>query len=152
MVKTPEKDSNIVLLKMERPVDTSDFARPLCLDDLDDWSEVSQCATLGWDLSSKELVQVQIRPTYESNVCQGLGPLSICTVENTAPGIPCSGHQMAGAPFMCQKSESSPWVLVGVLPWSKGCSSVGKRPRLYDKVAAINSSWAAKVMLKLSKL
>ena len=49
---------------------------------------------------------------------------------------------------MCQKDKK--WFLVGILAWRKGCSTVGQRPRLYDRVA-VTSEWARKVMLKLNE-
>ena len=58
-----------------------------------------------------------------------------------------SGEEFAGAPLMCQHLDS--WYLAGILAWRKGCSTVGQRPRLYDRVA-VTSQWAQKVMLKLN--
>ena len=58
-----------------------------------------------------------------------------------------SGEEFAGAPLMCQHMDS--WYLAGILAWRKGCSTVGQRPRLYDRVA-VTSQWAHKVMLKLN--
>lgn len=47
---------------------------------------------------------------------------------------------------MCQAEGE--WHLVGVAAWRKGCSSVGQRPRLYDKVSP-NSEWAQKTIRQL---
>ena len=56
------------------------------------------------------------------------------------------GEEVAGAPLMCQAEGE--WHLVGVAAWRKGCSSVGQRPRLYDKVSP-NSEWAQKTIAQL---
>ena len=44
---------------------------------------------------------------------------------------------------MCQAAGE--WHLVGISSWRKGCSTVGQRPRLYDRVS-VNSEWARKTV------
>jgi hypothetical protein len=44
---------------------------------------------------------------------------------------------------MCQAAGE--WHLVGISSWRKGCSNVGPRPRLYDRVS-VNSEWARKTV------
>ena len=56
------------------------------------------------------------------------------------------GEEVAGAPLMCQAAGE--WHLVGVSAWRRGCSVVGQRPRLYDKVT-VNSDWAHKTVKQL---
>ena len=58
------------------------------------------------------------------------------------------GEEVAGAPLMCQAEGE--WHLVGVAAWRKGCSSIGQRPRLYDKVSP-NSEWAQKTIRQLDQ-
>ena len=104
----------------------------------------------GWTQDTEELTEVSVTPTDEQ-ICEEISevsPNTLCTEEKTAPGIPCTGEQFAGAPLMCQKDKK--WYLVGILAWRKGCSTVGQRPRLYDRVA-VTSDWARKVMLKLNE-
>lgn len=152
MVKSPVEGNSIVLLKLDQQIVFSDFARPICIPDQDDFINASvgtNCITLGWSLDTDELAKVYVNPTNTS-VCEEISEVSantICTKEDTAPGIPCSGEEFAGAPLMCQHMDS--WYLAGILAWRKGCSTVGQRPRLYDRVA-VTSQWAHKVMLKLN--
>ena len=150
MVKSPVEGNSIVILKMDEPIVFSDFARPICIPESDTFlSKASQCVTLGWTIQSEELTQVSIRPT-DKHVCEEMSEVSantICTEEDTAPGIPCTGEEYAGAPLLCNHMDH--WYLAGVLAWRKGCSTVGQRPRLYDRVA-VTSDWANKVMLKLN--
>lgn len=47
---------------------------------------------------------------------------------------------------MCQAAGE--WHLVGISAWRKGCSSIGQRPRLYDRVSQ-NSEWAQKTIISL---
>ena len=49
---------------------------------------------------------------------------------------------------MCQAAGE--WHLVGVSSWRRGCTSIGKRPRLYDRVT-LNSEWAQKTILMLEE-
>ena len=151
MVKSPVEGNSIVILKMEEPIVFSDFARPICIPENDEFIIKSNatCVTLGWTLHGEELTQVTVTPTTQS-VCEEISEVSantICTEEDTAPGIPCIGEEFAGAPLLCPHMDH--WYLTGVLAWRKGCSTVGQRPRLYDRVA-VTSDWANKVMLKLN--
>lgn len=150
MVKSPVEGNSVVMLKMNEPILFSDFARPICLPIEDSFvNKTSTCVTLGWTLESEEMAKVYVTPTAKG-VCEEISevpPHTICTEEHTAPGIPCSGEEFAGAPLLCQYQDS--WHLIGILAWRKGCSTVGQRPRLYDRVA-VNSDWAEKVMLKLN--
>ena len=50
MVKAPVEGSSLVLLKLDRPVELSDFARPSCLPSSDEFVHLgAPCVTLGWD-------------------------------------------------------------------------------------------------------
>jgi len=42
------------------------------------------------------------------------------------------GKEYSGSPLMCQSGGE--WHLVGISSWSKSCSFVGQRPRIYDRV------------------
>ena len=54
MVKTPVEGNSIVILKMEKPVFFSDFARPICLPSSDEFIHMgAACVTLGWNGPSK---------------------------------------------------------------------------------------------------
>lgn len=129
MIKSPVEGNSIVLLKLDQPILFSDFARPICIPEDDDFvPDLNHCVTLGWSLESEQLAKTYVNPT-DKEICEEISevsPNTICTKEDTAPGIPCSGEEFAGAPLMCQHMES--WFLVGIGAWRKGCSTVGKRP------------------------
>ena len=150
MVKSPVEGNSIVILKMDDPIVFSDFARPICIPENDSFlNNASRCVTLGWTSQTHELTVQTVRPT-EPKICEEISEVSantVCTEEDTAPGIPCTGEEFAGAPLLCEHMDH--WYLAGVLAWRKGCSTVGQRPRLYDRVA-VTSDWANKVMLKLN--
>ena len=61
MVKSPVEGNSIVLLKLDQQIVFSDFARPICIPDQDDFINASvgtNCITLGWSLDSDELAKV----------------------------------------------------------------------------------------------
>ena len=61
MVKSPVEGNSIVLLKLDQQIVFSDFARPICIPDQDDFINVSvgtNCITLGWSLDTDELAKV----------------------------------------------------------------------------------------------
>ena len=50
MVKSPVEGNSIVILKMDKPVVFSDFARPICLPSSDEFIHMgATCVTLGWN-------------------------------------------------------------------------------------------------------
>ncbi len=54
MVKSPVEGNSLVVLRMDRPVDLSDFARPVCLPSSDEFIHLgATCVTLGWDNKSE---------------------------------------------------------------------------------------------------
>ena len=92
------------------------------------WNLTKFSIHIGWTQDTEELTEVSIMPT-DNNICEEISevsPNTLCTEEKTAPGIPCSGEEFAGAPLMCQKNNEQ-WYLVGILAWRKGCSTVGKK-------------------------
>ena len=67
MVKTPVEGNSIVILKMEKPVFFSDFARPICLPSSDEFIHMgATCVTLGWSGQSKFLSSVLFAWIQES--------------------------------------------------------------------------------------
>ena len=61
MVKSPVEGNSIVLLKLDQQIVFSDFARPICIPDQDDFINASlgtNCITLGWSLDTDELAKV----------------------------------------------------------------------------------------------
>ena len=61
MVKSPVEGNSIVLLKLDRHIVFSDFARPICIPENDEFIDESinpNCVTLGWSLDTDELAKV----------------------------------------------------------------------------------------------
>lgn len=148
MVKTPVEGNSIVILKMEKPVFFSDFARPICLPSSDEFIHMgATCVTLGWSGQNEENHVVELEPE-ELEKCEDISevsPNTICTKAKEDNGK-CLAEEFAGAPLMCQAAGE--WHLVGVSSWRKSCSSVGQRPRLFDRVS-VNSEWAQTTIFTL---
>ncbi|TRY68657.1 hypothetical protein TCAL_02473 [Tigriopus californicus] len=145
MVKSPVEGNSIVILKMDKAVVFSDFARPICLPSSDEFIHMgATCATLGWNPEREQLHLVYLEPAELGKCAEDseVPANSICTQETTESST-CYGEEFAGAPLMCQAAGE--WHLVGVSAWRKGCSSIAQRPRLFDKVS-LSSDWAQKTM------
>lgn len=153
MVKSPVEGNSVVILKMDKPVVFSDFARPICLPSSDEFIHMgASCVTLSWNSEDQQMhvVHLEPAPREKCEEVSEVSPHTICTQEKAADsetGVgECVGEEVAGAPLMCQAAGE--WHLVGVSAWRRGCSVVGRRPRLYDKVS-VNSDWAQKTVKQL---
>ena len=63
MVKSPVEGNSIVLLKLDQQIVFSDFARPICIPDHDEFIDEfvkPNCITLGWSLDTDELAKVSM--------------------------------------------------------------------------------------------
>jgi hypothetical protein len=57
MVKSPVEANSVVVLKLDRPIVFSDFARPICMPKSDDFLQHgSSCITLAWSQKGKWLL------------------------------------------------------------------------------------------------
>ena len=151
MVASPVENHSIVLLKLDKDIQMSDFARSICLAGPGPGSNGGHCVGLGWDsltgeltvshLTSADLTECQSETEVSANsVCMTAG---LEDNNSLTAGDSCSGEMMAGHGLMCE--TAGVWQLVGVAAWRRGCGSVGQRPRLYEKVN-LTSSWVENVI------
>ena len=57
MVKSPVEGNSVVILKMDKPVVFSDFARPICLPSSDEFIHMgASCVTLSWNSEGKSFL------------------------------------------------------------------------------------------------
>ena len=151
MVASPVENHSIVLLKLDKAIQMSDFARSICLAGPAPGSSGGQCVGLGWDSLTGELTMSQLT-SADLTECQSeteVSANSVCMTAGTednslTAGDSCSGEMMAGHGLMCEQ-ETGVWQLVGVAAWRRGCGSVGQRPRLYEMVN-LTSSWVENVI------
>merc|ERR1719150_2381405 len=147
MVASPAENTNIVLLKLQDPVQMSDFARAACLAAPSAAKGAGRCLALGWDSATGELRTQPLAAAPRAQCAEDteVAANSVCM---TAPGPEedsCrGGEMMAGHGLLCE-TEAGAWQLVGVAAWRRGCGSVGQRPRLYEMVN-LTSAWAETVI------
>lgn len=72
MVKSPVEGSMLAMVRLEEPVEITDFVRPACLP-IDGFktSEHSICNTLGWTRNRDQLQRVHVVPTT-MNTCENV--------------------------------------------------------------------------------
>ena len=146
MVASPGENLSIVLLKLDRPVQLSDFVRSVCLSGVVE--EGSRCLGLGWDSQEGQLTVTPLT-TASSSHCQSNTDLTSSVCMEEIPGTEdCGGEMMAGHGLVCEVSPGSDqWTLLGVSAWRRGCGSVGQRPRMYELVTA-TADWVESVLAK----
>ncbi|XP_065305444.1 uncharacterized protein [Dermacentor albipictus] len=140
--------NDIALLKLDKPVDFSDYIRPICLPsdgETERPRHTSFCVAVGW---GKLLEVGRLFPDTLQEV-----PLPVLTTEecrrrtlflplyNITENMFCAGYERggrdaclgdSGGPLMCQKVDGR-WSLVGVTSNGDGCGRPG-RPGVYTKV------------------
>ena len=147
MVASPVENLSIVLLKLDRPVQLSDFVRSVCVSG--QLPSDAECVGLGWDSRQGEL-RVTPLSTASPSHCQTeteVTTTALC-MEELPDTEGCGGEMMAGHGLMCQTSGQ--WQLVGVSAWRRGCGSLGQRPRMYDLVST-TADWVESVLVRDSQ-
>ena len=148
MVASPVENLSIVLLKLDRPVQLSDFVRSVCVLG-GDLLEPAGCVGLGWDSQEAELRLTSLS-TVSPSQCGSQSSLpsgSLCAEEEADSGG-CGGEMMAGHGLLCPASPGSEqWVLAGVSAWRRGCGSLGQRPRIYEMVSG-TAEWVESVIAR----
>ena len=148
MVASPVENLSIVLLKLDRPVQLSDFVRSVCVLDRDLVESYTGCVGLGWDSKEAELRLTSLS-TVPSSQCGSQSDLtssSVCVEEQDDSGEQCGGEMMAGHGLLCPSSQGSgQWFLAGVSAWRRGCGSLGQRPRIYEVVSG-TAEWVESVI------
>ncbi|GBP59203.1 Atrial natriuretic peptide-converting enzyme [Eumeta japonica] len=142
MVRSPVEGSMLALVRLEEPVEMTDFVRPICLPeagaDLIQNNEAVTCNALTWTRHRDQLQRVQVTPAPMQN-CENV---SIATVngicaEPLYDQDDCDKEEYAGSSMVCFDERSKRWSLAGVSGWRIACSKIGLgRPRIYDSVAS----------------
>ncbi|XP_045785110.1 atrial natriuretic peptide-converting enzyme isoform X1 [Maniola jurtina] len=139
MVRSPVEGSMLAMVRLEEPVEMTDFVRPACLpDDGLKIDEQSICNTLGWTRNRDQLQRVHVVPTA-MNTCENVSIATgngICA-EPLYDQDDCDEEEYAGSSMMCFDEKSKHWSLIGVSGWRIACSKIGLgRPRIYDAVTS----------------
>ncbi|VVD03557.1 unnamed protein product, partial [Leptidea sinapis] len=132
MVRSPVEGSMLALIRLEEPLEMTDFVRPACLPGNGfKMDNKSTCNTLGWRRNRDQLQRVHLVAT------------SMNTCENE--------EEYAGSSMMCFDGVSKHWSLVGVSGWRIACTKIGLgRPRIYDDVTS-HVDWILKTISNSSR-
>ncbi|XP_049867168.1 atrial natriuretic peptide-converting enzyme [Pectinophora gossypiella] len=138
MVRSPVEGSMLALVRLEEPVEITDFVRPACLPEPGVNSDNGICNTLGWTRNRDQLQRIHV-VTSPMNTCENV---SIATVngicaEPLYDQDDCDEEEYAGSSMMCFDNKTKHWSLMGVSGWRIACSKIGLgRPRIYDAIAS----------------
>ncbi|KAL0893812.1 hypothetical protein ABMA27_013941 [Loxostege sticticalis] len=138
VIPSPVEGSMLALLRLDKPVEMTDFVRPVCLPENATSADQAICNTLSWTRNRDQLQRVQV-VTSPMNKCENV---SIATVngicsERLYDNDDCDEEEYAGSSMMCFDEKSKHWSLIGVSGWRIACSKIGLgRPRIYDSIAS----------------
>ncbi|KAF6084209.1 kallikrein B1 [Phyllostomus discolor] len=137
-----ENTHDIALIKLEAPLNLTEFQKPICLPSRDDANVMdSNCWITGWGYTRERgeiqsiLQKVKI-PLVTNEECQKryrdyeITKRMICAGYKEGGKDACKGD--SGGPLVCQRNEM--WHLVGVTSWGEGCARK-EQPGVYTKVA-----------------
>ncbi|CAG9783675.1 unnamed protein product [Diatraea saccharalis] len=138
IINSPVEGSMLSLVRLEKPVEMTDFVRPVCLPENSTSSDDMVCNTLSWTRNRDQLqrVHVVINPM---KTCENV---SIATVngicsERLYDKDDCDEEEYAGSSMMCFDQKTKHWLLVGVSGWRIACTKIGLgRPRIYDAISS----------------
>ncbi|KAG6449549.1 hypothetical protein O3G_MSEX006112 [Manduca sexta] len=137
MVRSPVEGSMLALVRLEEPLEMTDFVRPICLPENNPNANAqSICNTLGWTRNRDQLQRVHL-VNSPMNTCENVSIANangICA-EPLYDQDDCDEEEYAGSSMMCFDSENKRWSLDGVSGWRIACTKIGLgRPRIYDSV------------------
>ncbi|KAJ0180464.1 hypothetical protein K1T71_003868 [Dendrolimus kikuchii] len=139
MVRSPVEGSMLALVRLEEPVEMTDFVRPICLPDSDvSNGKGSTCNTLGWTRNRDQLQRVHLI-TSSMNTCENVSIVTVNGIcaEPLYDQDDCNEEEYAGSFMMCLDERSKRWSLVGVSGWRIACTKIGLgRPRIYDSITS----------------
>ncbi|NP_999239.1 plasma kallikrein [Sus scrofa] len=139
--KILESGHDIALLKLETPLNYTDFQKPICLPSRDDTNVVyTNCWVTGWGFTEEKgeiqniLQKVNI-PLVSNEECQKsyrdhkISKQMICAGYKEGGKDACKGE--SGGPLVCKYNGI--WHLVGTTSWGEGCAR-REQPGVYTKV------------------
>ncbi|KAJ6668614.1 hypothetical protein lerEdw1_012096 [Lerista edwardsae] len=149
-----EKGYDIALMKLDRPMNFTDFQQPLCLPLNEETNmDYSNCWVTGWGYAEEKgeiqdvLQKVNI-PLISNTECQLLyqqhriSDKMLCAGYRAGGMDACKGD--SGGPLACKHEDT--WYLVGITSWGEGCGQALK-PGVYSKVMMF-SDWFEDQMAK----
>ncbi|CAK1552115.1 unnamed protein product [Leptosia nina] len=153
MIRSPVEGSMLALVRLEEPIEVTDFVRPACLPENGfKVDNRSLCNTLGWTRNRDQLQRVHVIAT-SMHTCENVSIATgngICA-EPLYDQDDCDEEEYAGSSMMCFDPISKHWSLLGVSGWRIACSKIGLgRPRIYDSVTS-HVDWIQKTISNSSR-
>ncbi|CAH2074127.1 unnamed protein product, partial [Iphiclides podalirius] len=151
LVRSPVEGSMLALVRLEEPVEVTDFVRPACLPE-DGLNDQSTCNTLGWTRNRDQLQRVHVVAT-SMQTCENVSIATtngICA-EPLYDQDDCDEEEYAGSSMMCFNNKTKQWTLTGVSGWRIACSKIGLgRPRIYNSISS-HVDWIQKTISNSSR-
>ncbi|XP_054205941.1 plasma kallikrein isoform X5 [Homo sapiens] len=140
--KVSEGNHDIALIKLQAPLNYTEFQKPICLPSKGDTSTIyTNCWVTGWGFSKEKgeiqniLQKVNI-PLVTNEECQKryqdykITQRMVCAGYKEGGKDACKGD--SGGPLVCK--HNGMWRLVGITSWGEGCAR-REQPGVYTKVA-----------------
>nr|XP_019591746.1 PREDICTED: plasma kallikrein isoform X2 [Rhinolophus sinicus] len=137
-----ETAHDIALIKLEAPLNYTEFQKPICLPSKDDTNAIyTNCWVTGWGYTKERgeienTLQKANIPLVTNEECQKryrgyeITKQMICAGYKEGGKDACKGD--SGGPLVCKYNGI--WHLVGITSWGEGCGRRGQ-PGVYSKVA-----------------
>ncbi|XP_029412254.1 plasma kallikrein isoform X2 [Nannospalax galili] len=140
--KIAEGNYDIALIKLQTPLNYTEFQKPICLPSKDDtYTIYTNCWVTGWGYTKEKgdiqnTLQKATIPLVANEECQKryrdyiITKTMICAGYKEGGTDACKGD--SGGPFVCK--HNGIWQLVGITSWGEGCARK-EQPGVYTKVA-----------------
>ncbi|XP_029142394.1 acrosin-like, partial [Protobothrops mucrosquamatus] len=137
------KVNDIALVELSSPVTFDDYVQPACLphSPMDSEALFSDCYVSGWRTTTQKgrktsaILQESRVKILETSKCNSswwyngaISPHTLCARYEDGGIDTCQGD--SGGPLMCKTSPTSPFYVVGITSWGKGCGE-GTNPEIY---------------------
>ncbi|KFM61966.1 Atrial natriuretic peptide-converting enzyme, partial [Stegodyphus mimosarum] len=136
IVKSPVGSGMLSILKLEKPINGSDYVRPSCLPSHNYSLEGIPCNTLRWNIRKNHLFEVKLTVTGRnctddpSDNTTSFNQRPICAVENEVmENEECQGDESEGSPLLCNINDK--WYVVGISSRVITCPSSNKQRRYH---------------------
>ncbi|XP_011548468.3 atrial natriuretic peptide-converting enzyme [Plutella xylostella] len=139
MVRSPVEGSMLALVRLEEPLEMTDFVRPACLPETGPGAAApTVCNTLGWTRNRDQLQRIHVVPSpMQSCENASIATANGLCAEPLYDQDDCDEEEYAGSSMMCFDEKTKHWSLVGVSGWRIACTKIGLgRPRIYDSVSS----------------
>uniref|UniRef100_A0A8C7E6U9 Acrosin n=1 Tax=Naja naja TaxID=35670 RepID=A0A8C7E6U9_NAJNA len=140
----PQSEANdIALVELSSPVIFDNYVQPACLphSTVDSETLFSDCYISGWRMTTQRgketsvILQEARVKILETSKCNSswwyngaMSPYTLCARYEDGGIDTCQGD--SGGPLMCKTSPTSPFYVVGITSWGKGCGE-GTNPEVY---------------------